>query len=226
MTSTSANCQTVNCTALTNSTPTDDTLPLILSTSVSSLAGDEWFEYVDNFRITKVYADLYKKIYSKHGHMATKKVIRSNDDILLVCVTSLLKIVSAMETVRGVDLSVALLESWEGDIGDAETLQFNIKWLRGIFNKLKKSWKLSFMIDKEVESREQVLEATQVEYAGLLRSRKVELETELLEVTVKIREFEGKISSEREAIQVKMAEKNIFLFEPVLGSLFNPELTN
>ncbi|RZC76283.1 hypothetical protein C5167_000412 [Papaver somniferum] len=190
MTSTSANCQTGNFTALTISTPADNTLPLIVPTSVSSRVGDEWFENVDNFRIPKVYADLYKKIFSKHGHMATKKVIRSNDDILLAAVTSLMKIVSRMETIRGVDLSVKLIESWEGHIGDAETLQFNIKWLREIFTKLKNSWKSSFKIDKEVEIREQVLDATQVEYAGL-RSRKDELETELLEVTMKIREFEG-----------------------------------
>ncbi|KAI3924801.1 hypothetical protein MKW98_031052 [Papaver atlanticum] len=215
MTSTSANCLT----------PADSTLPLILSTSVSSRVGDEWFEYVDNFRIPKVYADLYKKIFSIYGHMATKKVIRSNDDILLAAVISLMKIVSRMETIRGVELGVALLESWEGDIGDAETLQFNIKWLRETFNTLKNSWKSSFAIDKEVESREQVLDATQVEYAGL-RSRKDQLETELLELKTKIREFEGKISSEREAIHIKLAEKNIFLFEPVLRNLFNLEITN
>ncbi|KAI3878261.1 hypothetical protein MKX03_005090 [Papaver bracteatum] len=215
MTSTSANCLT----------PADSTLPLILSTSVSSRVGDEWFEYVDNFRIPKVYADLYKKIFSIYGHMATKKVIRSNDDILLAAVISLMKIVSRMETIRGVDLGVGLLESWEGDIGDAETLQFNIKWLRETFNTLKNSWKSSFAIDKEVESREQVLDATQVGYAGL-HSRKDQLETELLELKTKIREFEGKISSEREAIHVKLAEKNIFLFEPVLRNLFNLEITN
>ncbi|KAI3965485.1 hypothetical protein MKW92_032613 [Papaver armeniacum] len=219
MTSTSANC---NCTALTILTPADS---LIVSTNVFNIVGDEWFEYVDNFRIPKVYADLYKKIFSKYGHMATKKVIRSNDDILLAAVISLMKIISRMQTIRGVDLGVALLESWEGDIGDAETLQFNIKWLRETFNTLKNSWKSSFAIDKEVESRGQVLDASQVDYAGL-RSRKDELETELLELKTKIRELEGKISSEREAIQVKLAEKNIFLFEPVLGNLFNLEITN
>ncbi|KAI3878263.1 hypothetical protein MKX03_005092 [Papaver bracteatum] len=225
MTSASGNFQTGNCTALTIPTPTDITLPLIVSTSVPSKAGDEWFENVDNFRIPKVYADLYEKIFSKYGHMATKKVIRSNDDILLVCVTSLMKIVSAMETIRGVDLSVKLIESWEGEIGDAETLQFNIKWLRQIFNALKNSWKSSFKIDKEVEIREQVLDATQVEYVGLC-SRKDELESELVKVKMDIRKFEVQISSEREAIQVKIAEKKIFLFKPVLGNLFNLEITN
>ncbi|KAI3834084.1 hypothetical protein MKW92_052179 [Papaver armeniacum] len=225
MTSTSANCQTGNCTALTISTPTDISLPLIVSTSVPSRVGDEWFEYVDNFRIPKVYADLYNKIFSKYGHMATKKVIRSNDDILLASVISLMKIVSRMETIRGVDLSVKLIESWEGDIGDAETLQFNIKWLREIFNALKNSWKSSFKIDKEVETLEQVLDATQVEYVGLC-SRKDELESELLKVKMDIRKLEAQISSEREAIEVKIAEKNIFLFKPVLGNLFNLEITN
>ncbi|KAI3992327.1 hypothetical protein MKX01_030048 [Papaver californicum] len=203
ITSTSAACLTVNCTALTISTPIDIIPSLVESTSVSSRVGDEWFEYVENFKITKVYADLYKKIFSKYGHIATKKVIRSNDDILLVCATSLMKIASTMETVRGVDLSVVLLESWEGDIKDAETLQFNIKWLH-----------------KEVESREQVLEASQLEYVGL-NSRKEEFETELLEVKMNIKKFEAKISSEHEAIREKIAEKNIFLFQPVLGNLFN-----
>ncbi|KAI3888588.1 hypothetical protein MKX03_031357 [Papaver bracteatum] len=131
---------------------------LLVWNLVSSRVGDEWFEYVDNFRIPKVYADLYKKILSIYGHMATKKFIRSNDDIILAAVIN------------------------------AETLQFNIKWLPDIFNTLKSSWKSSFMIDKEVESREQVLDATQVEYAGF-RSRKDELETELVELKTKIREF-------------------------------------
>ncbi|KAI3924800.1 hypothetical protein MKW98_031051 [Papaver atlanticum] len=216
MTSTSANCQTGNCTALAISTPTDITLPLIVSTSVPSEVGDEWFEYVDSFRIPKVYADLYKKIFSKYGHIATKKVIRSNDDILHVCVTSLMKIVSAMETIRGVDLSVKLIESWEGDIGDAETLQFNIKWLRGIFNALKNSWKSSFKMDKEVEIREQVLDATQVKYAGLCL-RKDELESELLKVKMDIRKFEAQISSERETIQLRPYCRLFFTFRAVQG---------
>ncbi|KAI3965483.1 hypothetical protein MKW92_032611 [Papaver armeniacum] len=215
MTSTSANCLTVDCTTLTISTP-----PLEESTSVSSQVGDEWFEYVENFKIPKVYADLYKKIFSKYGHMATKKVIKSNDAVLIVCVTSLMKIASSMETVRGIDLSAALLEIWEGDIRDAETLQFNIKWLRQIFSRLKNSWNSSFRIDEEVENHEQVLDAEQVMY-GCLNSRKDELESKLLEVKIDIRKSEAKISSEREAIRKKMAEKYIFLFEPLLGNLFS-----
>ncbi|KAI3924799.1 hypothetical protein MKW98_031050 [Papaver atlanticum] len=136
MTSTSANCPTADCKTSTISTPTDISPPLAESTSVSSRVEDEGFEYVENFKIPKVYADLYKKIFSKYGHMATTKVIRSNNDILLAAVTSLLKIARTMETARGADLSEALLESWEGDIKDAETLQFNVKWLREKLNRL------------------------------------------------------------------------------------------
>ncbi|KAI3878262.1 hypothetical protein MKX03_005091 [Papaver bracteatum] len=219
MTSTSANWQTVDCTTLTISTPTDITPSLVESTSVSSRVGDEWFEYVENFNIPKVYADLYKKIFSKYGHMATKKVIKSNEDIILVCVTSLMKIASTMETIRGVDLSAVLLESWEGDIRDAETLQFNIKWLHEMLGQLKNSWNLSLSIDEEVESHEQVLDAEQVKY-GRLNSRKDQLETELVEVKINIRKCEAKISLEREAIRKQVAERYVFLFEPVLRNLF------
>ncbi|KAI3965484.1 hypothetical protein MKW92_032612 [Papaver armeniacum] len=243
MTSTSANCLTVDSTSVsgqgehegfecvqncesdasfdctTFSTPIDITPPLVESTSVSGRVEDELFADVENFKIPKAYADLYKKISSKYGHMVTKKVIKSSYAIRLVCVTSLMKIASTMETVRGAHLSEALLESWEGDIKVAETLQFNIEWLREIFSRLKSSWKTSFSIDEEVQRREQVLDAEQVNYVGLI-SRKDELEAELLEVKTNIRKSEAKISSEREAIRQKMAEKYIFLFEPVLGNLF------
>ncbi|XP_026419029.1 uncharacterized protein LOC113314457 [Papaver somniferum] len=204
-TSTSGNCPTADSATLCSSTPVE-------STSVSSPVGDEWFEYVENFKIPKVYADLYKKISSKYGHMLTKKVIKSSYAIRLVCITSLMEIASRMETVRGVDLNAVLLESWEGDIKVAETLQFSIECLREIFGRLKSSWKTSFSIDEEVESREQVLDAEQVNYVGLI-SRKYELEKELLDVKIDIKKSEAKISSEREAIRTKMAEKFIFLFE-------------
>ncbi|KAI3834085.1 hypothetical protein MKW92_052180 [Papaver armeniacum] len=220
MTSTSANCLNVDSTTLTSSTATDITPPLVESTSVSGQVGDEWFAYVENFNIPKEYAVLYKKIYNKYGHIATKKVIKSNDAILLAAVISLLKIARTMETARGMDLSEALLESWEGDIKDAETLQFNVKWLREKFNRVKIYWKLALRIDKEVESREQVLDAIQVEYIGLY-SRKDELDTEISEVKIDIKKSEAKISSQREALREKIAQKNTFLYEPILGNLFS-----
>ncbi|RZC76285.1 hypothetical protein C5167_000414 [Papaver somniferum] len=45
----------------------------------------EGFERVDNLKIPEEYVILYKKIYEKHGHMATKKVIKFNDAMLLTC---------------------------------------------------------------------------------------------------------------------------------------------
>ncbi|KAI3878035.1 hypothetical protein MKW98_008312, partial [Papaver atlanticum] len=57
----------------------------------------EGFEFLGNFKIPKDYANLYEKISDEYGHMATKEVIKSNDAILLACVTSLLEIISAME---------------------------------------------------------------------------------------------------------------------------------
>ncbi|KAI3924825.1 hypothetical protein MKW98_031076, partial [Papaver atlanticum] len=164
------------------------------------------FEYVDNFKIPGEYLILYKNIYEKHGHMATKKVIKFNDDMLLTCVASLLKIISVMEYVRGSELSEALLERWEGFIKDAETLEFNIKWLREGLNRLKNHWRSSFGIDREVERHAQVLDAMKVKYVRL-STREDELNAELSEVKIQKRKAEATISSERKAIQEKLSQK-------------------
>ncbi|KAI3841925.1 hypothetical protein MKX03_010374 [Papaver bracteatum] len=114
--------------------------------SASTQERVEGFEYVDNFKIPGEHLNLYKKIYEKHGHMASKKIIKFNDAMLLTCVTSLLKIISAMENVWGSELSEALLDRWEGFIKDAETLEFNIKWLRDGFHRFEKHWSISLTI--------------------------------------------------------------------------------
>ncbi|KAI3923113.1 hypothetical protein MKX01_014496 [Papaver californicum] len=196
---------------------TPDSTVLTISAAVDAM--DE-FDLLVNFKIPCEYAILYKKIYEKYGHMATRKVIKFNDDILLTCVTSLLKIISAMETVRGVELSEALLELWDGYIKDAEALQFNVKWLRERFNRLKNHWKSSFGIDKDVESHEQVLDAMQVDYIGL-RSRKDKLDAEFSNVKIQIKKAEATISSEREAIRNKLARKFIFRDEVVIGKFLS-----
>ncbi|KAI3894049.1 hypothetical protein MKW92_026067 [Papaver armeniacum] len=202
------------------STPKDISAPFVGSTLVSVRGSDEEFEFVDNFKIPKKYAVLYKKIFDKYGHMATKKVIKSNDTVLVAFVTSLLKIISTMETVRGADLSDALLERWEGDIEDVENLGFNIKWLRKQFNEVKNNWKSSSGIRKEVEIDENELDAMQVKTYWLLL-RKEELQRETSKVITQIIEAEAKISSKKKTIQEKLAPKDNFLNEPVLGKVLS-----
>ncbi|XP_026416132.1 MATH domain and coiled-coil domain-containing protein At3g58240-like [Papaver somniferum] len=187
-----------------------------ISTSVSGRRSDEEFEFVDNFKIPKEYAALYKKIFHKYGHMGTRKVIKSNYTVLVAFVTSLLKIISTMEAARGADLSEALLETWEGDIEDAENLGFNIEWLRKKFDEVKNIWKSSSGIRKDIEIYEKELDATQVKYVDLL-ARKEELLRETSKVIIEIRKAEAKISS----IQEKLAPENNFLNEPILGKLLS-----
>ncbi|KAI3965487.1 hypothetical protein MKW92_032615, partial [Papaver armeniacum] len=202
------------------STPKDISAPCVGSTSVSGRGSDEEFEFIDNFKIPKEYAVLYKKIFDKYGHMATKKVIKSNDTVLVACVTSLLKIISTMETARGSDLSDALLESWDGDIEDVENLGFNIKWLRNKFDEVKNNWKSSSGLRKEVEINEKNLDAKQVKHASLL-ARKEELQRETSKVIIEIRRAEAEIASEKKAIQEKLAPECNFLNEPILGKLLS-----
>ncbi|KAI3894066.1 hypothetical protein MKW92_026084, partial [Papaver armeniacum] len=122
-------------------------------------------------------------------------------------------VISDMETVPGAELSEALLQRWEGFIKDAETLEFNVKWLREGFNRLKNHWMSSFRIDEKIGSYEQVLAATKVKSVHLL-TRKDELETELSEVKLQISKTEATISSVEEAIQEMQTQK--FQREPVL----------
>ncbi|KAI3928712.1 hypothetical protein MKW98_024313 [Papaver atlanticum] len=215
----SSNCLTPDPTLLTVSTSVDVIPYLTGCTSASAQERAEGFELVGNFKIPEEYKTLYKKIYDKYGHMATRKVIKFNDAMLLTCVTSLLKIISEMETTRGAELRVALLERWEGII-NAETLEFNIKWLREGFSRLKNRWKSSSRVDMDTESHEQVLDAMQEKYAGL-RTRKDELEAELSEVNIQMAKSEAKISSEQEAIQEKQTQKMKFQREPVIGIMLN-----
>ncbi|KAI3843599.1 hypothetical protein MKW92_028368, partial [Papaver armeniacum] len=100
-------CLTLDPTLLTVvSTIVDVTPSLTGCTSASAQERIEGFEFVGNLKIPEEYKTLYKKIYDKYGHMATRKVIKFNDAMLLTCVTSLLKIISVMETVRGAELSL------------------------------------------------------------------------------------------------------------------------
>ncbi|KAI3894058.1 hypothetical protein MKW92_026076 [Papaver armeniacum] len=215
-TTSSSECLTPDSTFFTRSTSVDVIPFQTGSTSASTQERVEGFEFVDNLEIPEEYVSLYKMICGKYGHMATRKVIKFSDTILVVCVINLLKVISAMETTRGAELSEALLERWEGFIKDAETLEFDIKWLREGFNRLRNHWRSSFGIDKEVENHEQVLDAMQVKYVFLL-TREEELNAELSEVKIQKRKAEATISSERKAIQEKMTEKNKFCCEPVLG---------
>ncbi|KAI3921344.1 hypothetical protein MKW92_006274, partial [Papaver armeniacum] len=125
----------------------------------------------------------------------------------------LLKIISEMENVRGSDLSEALLERWEGSIKDAESLEFNVKWLREGFNRLKDHWRSSFGIDKEVETNAQALDAMHV----YLSTREEELSALLLEVKIQKRKAEETISSERKTIEEKPSQKIKFQNESIVG---------
>ncbi|KAI3924814.1 hypothetical protein MKW98_031065, partial [Papaver atlanticum] len=213
----------------TSKGPTPDSALLNISTSIDVVSSPpgftralgqervEGFEFVENFKIPEEHAALYKKIYEKYGHMATRKVIKFNDDMLLTCVASLLKIISDMENVRCSELSEALLDRWEGSIKDAEALEFNIKWLREGFNRLKNHWRSSFGIDNDAETDAQALDAMHV----YLSTREDELNSLLLEVKVQKRKAEETISSERKAIQEKLSQKIKFQNESVIGLVLN-----
>ncbi|KAI3844780.1 hypothetical protein MKX03_003424 [Papaver bracteatum] len=120
----------------------------INTSSSKGLTCDSSLVY-NGLKIPEEYLILNKKICEKYGHMATRKLIKFNDAMLLACVTSLLKIISAMENVRGSELSEALLDRWEGSIKDAEALEFNVRWLREGFNRIKNHWRSNMIASRQ-----------------------------------------------------------------------------
>lgn len=110
--------------------------------------------HIGNFPVPSSFEALYKKIWLKHGHLATRNIIKTSTLTLATLVAELLKSIAAMESVKRDKLSVSLLGKWDRQIEDAEALQFNVQWLRRHFEKVKKSWEAASLLRNSQLTRE------------------------------------------------------------------------
>ncbi|KAI3840385.1 hypothetical protein MKW92_035560, partial [Papaver armeniacum] len=92
---------------------------------------------VKGFPVPNKYVALYKTIYEKHGHIATKTVIKNSMMALFALVTDLLAVISQMKETSFSNLSMSLLDHWESKVSTAEAVEFNVGWLRTRLNELK-----------------------------------------------------------------------------------------
>lgn len=92
---------------------------------------------VMGFPVPNKYVALYKAIYEKHGHIATKTVIKNSMMALFALVTDLLAIISQMKETSFSNLSMSLPNHWESKVSTAEAMEFNVGWLRTRLNELK-----------------------------------------------------------------------------------------
>ncbi|OVA00341.1 hypothetical protein BVC80_1183g30 [Macleaya cordata] len=117
----------------------------------------ETSELVGGFWIDKKFVPLYKKIWCQYGHIATRKVIRTSTVTLVALVADLLEAINMMTTVRCAELTPVMLALWDGQIADAESLQFNVAWLRAHFEEVKKKWEATTLLKASLDSHEQAL---------------------------------------------------------------------
>ncbi|KAI3890561.1 hypothetical protein MKX03_036109, partial [Papaver bracteatum] len=103
---------------------------------------DDNFEIVGGLSVLKRQVSLYRKIWLKYGHIASTKVVpASSYNSLVATVTDIMNSIIDMYRCRLIEVSAEMIGAWKGKIKLAEELKFNVKWLRGRFNDVKKDFK-------------------------------------------------------------------------------------
>ncbi|KAI3838398.1 hypothetical protein MKX03_000642 [Papaver bracteatum] len=100
---------------------------------------DKEFEDVGGFSILRTQAPIYMQIWLKYGHIPSTQVMPiSSYDLLVMAVKDLMNSIIDMHQCRYVDFSSEMIEGWEDKIKMAETIKFNVGWLRERFESVKK----------------------------------------------------------------------------------------
>ncbi|KAI3864620.1 hypothetical protein MKX03_009140 [Papaver bracteatum] len=155
--------------------------------------------HIGNFPVPSSFEALYKKIWLKHGHLATRNIIKTSTLTLATLVAELLKSIAAMESVKRDKLSVSLLGKWDRQIEDAEALQFNVQWLRRHFEKVKKSWEAASLLRNSQLTREKE-KAAAFKKRSYACAKRDALKAQLLEVEKEVEQATSEINQHDRAI--------------------------
>ncbi|MCL7050846.1 hypothetical protein MKW94_026370 [Papaver nudicaule] len=166
---------------------------------INMISGYQGVIQIGNFPVPSSYEALYKKIWEKQGHIATRNVIKTSTRTLATLVAELLKSVAAMETVKRDKLSASLLDKWDRQIEDAEALQFNVQWLRWHFEKVKRGWEADSRLMKSQLTREKE-KAVALEKRSAARVKRDALKAQLLEVEKEVEQATSEIKQHDRAI--------------------------
>lgn len=96
------------------------------------------FEDIGGFSILKTHASLYRQIWLKYGHIASSHAPPSSYSVQVTLVTDIMTNIMDMCHCRLSEMSSLMVAKWENNIKMAETLHFNVKWLRERFDDVKK----------------------------------------------------------------------------------------
>ncbi|MCL7051565.1 hypothetical protein MKW94_008084 [Papaver nudicaule] len=166
---------------------------------INTISGYQGVIQIGNFPVPARYEALYKKIWEKYGHLATRNVIKTSTRTLVTLVAELLKSVAAMETVKRGKLSASLLDKWDRQIEDAEALQFNVQWLRWHFEKVKIRWEADSLLKNSQLAREKE-KAVALEKRSAAWAKLDALKAEFLEVEKEVEQATSEINQHDHAI--------------------------
>ncbi|KAI3939216.1 hypothetical protein MKX01_002084, partial [Papaver californicum] len=115
-------------------------------------------EKVEGFSVLKTQAELYKKIWLRHGHISTSKVLA--DPYAQVSVVSgIMTTITEMHNTRFSDLDSEMIEAWEKNINNCEKVEFNILWVRDWLEKFRKGFFEKEKLEVELIEQDDLLKA-------------------------------------------------------------------
>ncbi|MCL7049487.1 hypothetical protein MKW94_009301 [Papaver nudicaule] len=162
---------------------------------------------IKGFPVPNEYAALYNMIYEKHGHIATKAVIRHSMTALFGLVVDLLVVLTEMKETSHGDLTVPLLEHWMSKISTAEAVKFNVGWLRTIIEEIDKYHVAYKVLHLVVESdAEEELKKTQEEFVAATESKEA-LKVQLLAAEKHAAEVEKKLNESQILVKRQLEAK-------------------
>ncbi|KAI3874282.1 hypothetical protein MKW92_045178 [Papaver armeniacum] len=118
---------------------------------------DENHEIVGGFTVLRRHASLYRKIWSKYGHIASSRFFpAASYNSLVTLVADIMNTIVDMYRCRYIDVSAELIDTWRGKIKLAEKLEFNVNWLIMRFNDILKDYNTGQIekLQKQEEEKE------------------------------------------------------------------------
>ncbi|KAI3911247.1 hypothetical protein MKW92_029620 [Papaver armeniacum] len=134
---------------------------------------------IKGFPVPNIYVALYNRIYEKHGHIATKTVIKNSMTALFGLVVDLLVVITEMQETSHLELTAPLVKHWMSKVSTAEAVKFNVGWLRTTVEEIQNYNIVYKVLHDVVENDVEELKKTQEEFVAATESKEA-LKVQLL----------------------------------------------
>ncbi|KAI3944050.1 hypothetical protein MKW98_015202 [Papaver atlanticum] len=161
---------------------------------------------IKGFPVPNIYAALYNTIYEKHGHIATKTVIKNSMTALFGLVVDLLVVITEMQETTHLDLTGPLLTHWMSKVSTAEAVKFNVGWLRTIVEEIHKYNNVYKVLHDVVEYDVEELKKIHKEFVAATESKET-LKVQLLAAEKLAAEMEKNLNERKIQVERQLEAK-------------------